>query len=80
MSSDINIGDVDARLKALESQLSQVLEEREAIKDPVIKGLGLKFSELDLSKASSVVHLHNALIQRVEELTEKVKALEAKAK
>ena len=79
MSSEINIGDVDARLDALEAKLSQVLEEREAINDPVIKGLGIKFSELDLSKASSVVHLHNALIQRVEELTEKVKALEAKA-
>lgn len=80
MSSDINIGDVDARLKALESQLSKVIEEREAISDPIIKGLGIKFSELDVSKASSVVHLHNALIKRVEELTEKVEALEAKAK
>ncbi len=79
MSSEINIGDVDARLDALEAKLSQVLEERDAINDPVIKGLGIKFSELDLSKASSVVHLHNALIKRVEELTEKVKALEAKA-
>jgi hypothetical protein len=80
MSSDINIGDVDARLKALESQLKQVVEEREAISDPVIKGLGIKFSDLDASKAGSVIHLHNALIKRVEELTEQVKALEAKAK
>lgn len=80
MSSDINIEHLAARLKALESQMSQAREEREAINDPVIKGLGIKFSDLDANKAGSVIHLHNALIQRVEELTEQVKALEAKAK
>lgn len=80
MSNDINIEHLAARLKALESQVSQAREEQDAIKDPVIKGLGVKFSDLDVSKAGSVIHLHNALIKRVEELTEQVKALEAKAK
>ena len=80
MSNDINIEHLAARLRALESQVSQAREEQDAIKDPVIKGLGVKFSDLDVSKAGSVIHLHNALIKRVEELTEQVKALEAKAK
>jgi tetrahydromethanopterin S-methyltransferase subunit G len=78
--SDININHVNARIEDLEREIATIKAEKQNLTDPVIKGLGVKFSELDLSKASAVIHLHNAVIERLEELTAKVKALEAKAK
>lgn len=76
--SDINIKGIEAKLKELEETLEAIKSERESINDPVIKGLGCRLSELDLSKASGIVHLHNAVISRLEELSQKVKALESK--
>ena len=78
--SEININDVNNRLKDLEKEIQTIKTERDALVDPTIKGLGKKYSELGVSDASAVIHLHNALIGRVEELTAKVAALEAKAK
>lgn len=78
--SDININHVNARIEDLEKEIAIIKAEKQNLTDPVIKGLGIKFSELDLSKASAVIHLHNAVLQRLEELTAKVVALEAKAK
>lgn len=78
--SDININHVNARIEDLEKEIATIKAEKQNLTDPVIKGLGVKFSDLDLSKASAVIHLHNAVIQRLEELTAKVQALEAKAK
>jgi hypothetical protein len=76
----INIDHINARLADLQKEIDVIKAEKQNIEDPTIKGLGIKFSELDLSKASAVIHLHNALIERIEELTAKVQALEAKAK
>lgn len=78
--SDININHVNARIEDLEKEIATIKAEKQNLTDPVIKGLGIKFSDLDLSKASAVIHLHNAVIQRLEELTAKVQAIEAKAK
>jgi hypothetical protein len=78
--SDININHVNARIEDLEKEIAIIKAEKANLTDPEIKGLGIKFSELDLSKASAVIHLHNAVLQRLEELTAKVVALEAKAK
>ena len=78
--SEININAVNARIEDLEKEIATIKAERENLANPTIKGLGIKYSELDLSKASAVIHLHNALISRVEELTVKVAALEAKNK
>ena len=76
----INIDHINARLADLQKEIDVFKAEKQNIENPTIKGLGIKFDELDLSKASAVIHLHNALIERVEELTAKVQALEAKAK
>jgi hypothetical protein len=76
----INIDHINARLADLQKEIDVIKAEKQNIENPTIKGLGIKFDELDLSKASAVIHLHNALIERVEELTAKVQALEAKAK
>ncbi len=76
----INIDHINARLADLQKEIEVIKAEKQNIENPTIKGLGIKFSELDLSKASAVIHLHNALIERIEELTAKVQALEAKAK
>jgi tetrahydromethanopterin S-methyltransferase subunit G len=78
--SDININHVNARLDDLQKEIDVIKAEKANLENPTIKGLGIKFSELDLSKASAVIHLHNALIERIEELTAKVQAIEAKAK
>jgi tetrahydromethanopterin S-methyltransferase subunit G len=78
--SEININAVNARLDDLQKEIDVIKAEKANLENPTIKGLGIKFSELDLSKASAVIHLHNALIERLEELTAKVEALEAKAK
>jgi hypothetical protein len=78
--SDININHVNARIEDLEKEIAIIKAEKANLTDPEIKGLGIKFSELDLSKASAVIHLHNAVLQRLEDLTAKVVALEAKAK
>ena len=78
--SDININHVNARIEDLEKEIAIIKAEKQNLTDPVIKGLGIKFSELDLSKASAVIHLHNAVLERLEELTAKVEAIEAKAK
>ncbi len=78
--SEININAVNARIEDLEKEIAVIKAEKQNLTDPVIKGLGIKFSDLDLSKASAVIHLHNAVLQRLEELTAKVEALEAKAK
>ena len=78
--SDININHVNARIEDLEKEIAIIKAEKANLTDPEIKGLGIKFSQLDLSKASAVIHLHNAVLQRLEELTAKVVALEAKAK
>ena len=78
--SEININAVNARLDDLQKEIDVIKAEKANLENPTIKGLGIKFSELDLGKASAVIHLHNALLQRVEELTAKVEALEAKAK
>ena len=78
--SDININHVNARIEDLEKEIAIIKAEKANLTDPEIKGLGIKFSELDLSKASAVIHLHNAVLQRLEELTAKVVALEAKAR
>jgi hypothetical protein len=76
----INIDHINARLADLQKEIDVIKAEKQNIENPTIKGLGIKFDELDLSKASAVIHLHNALIERLEELTAKVQALEAKAK
>lgn len=78
--SEININAINSRLEDLEKEIKTIKAEQDSLADPVIKGLGKKYSELDLGDASSVIHLHNALISRVEELTAKVAALEAKTK
>ncbi len=78
--SEININAVNARIEDLEKEIAVIKAEKQNLVDPVIKGLGIKFSDLDLSKASAVMHLHNAVLERLEELTAKVQALEAKAK
>ena len=78
--SEISIKAINARLEDLQKEIEVIKAEKQNIENPTIKGLGIKFSELDLTKASAVIHLHNALIERVEELTAKVEALEQKAK
>jgi hypothetical protein len=78
--SEININAVNARLDDLQKEIDVIKAEKANLENPTIKGLGIKFDQLDLSKASAVIHLHNALIERLEELTVKVQALEAKAK
>lgn len=78
--SEININAIKSRLEDLEKEIKTIKNEQDALSDPTIKGLGKKYSELGLSDASAVIHLSNALIERVEELTAKVAALEAKAK
>lgn len=78
--SDININHVNARLDDLQKEIDVIKAEKANLENPTIKGLGIKFSELDLSKASAVIHLHNAVLERLEELSAKVQALEAKAK
>ncbi len=78
--SDININAINARLEDLSKEIETIKAEKANLENPTIKGLGIKFSDLDLSKASAVIHLHNAVLERLEELTAKVKALEAKAK
>jgi tetrahydromethanopterin S-methyltransferase subunit G len=78
--SDININHVNARLDDLQKEIDVIKAEKANLENPTIKGLGIKFSEFDLSKASAVIHLHNAVLERLEELTAKVQALEAKAK
>ena len=78
--SEISIKAINARLEDLQKEIEVIKAEKQNIENPTIKGLGIKFSELDLGKASAVIHLHNALIERVEELTAKVAALEQKAK
>jgi tetrahydromethanopterin S-methyltransferase subunit G len=78
--SEININAVNARIEDLEKEIAVIKAEKQNLENPTIKGLGIKFDQLDLSKASAVIHLHNALIERLEELTAKVQALEAKAK
>jgi hypothetical protein len=76
----INIDHINARLADLQKEIEVIKAEKQNIENPTIKGLGIKFEQLDQSKASAVIHLHNALIERIEELTAKVQALEAKAK
>jgi tetrahydromethanopterin S-methyltransferase subunit G len=78
--SEININAVNARIEDLEKEIAVIKAEKQNLENPTIQGLGIKFDQLDLSKASAVIHLHNALIERLEELTAKVQALEAKAK
>ncbi len=78
--SDININHVNARLDDLQKEIDVIKAEKANLENPTIKGLGIKFSKFDLSKASAVIHLHNAVLERLEELTAKVQALEAKAK
>jgi len=78
--SEININAVNARLDDLQKEIDVIKAEKANLENPTIKGLGIKFSELDLSKASAVIHLHNAVLERLEELTAKVAALEQKAK
>ena len=78
--SEININAVNARIEDLEKEIAVIKAEKQNLENPTIKGLGFKFDQLDLSKASAVIHLHNAVLQRLEELTAKVEALEAKAK
>lgn len=78
--SEININDVNNRLKDLEKEIQTIKTERDALIDPTIKGLGKKYSELGVSDASAVIHLHNALIERVELLTAKVASLEERIK
>lgn len=78
--NEININHINARIEDLEKEIAVIKNEKESLLDPTIKGLGIKFSALDISKASAVIHLHNALIERIEELTAKVAALEAKTK
>lgn len=78
--SEINIKDVNARLADLERETQKIKAETENLANPTIKGLGKKHSELNQGDAWAVIHLHNALIRRVEELTAKVEALEAKVK
>jgi hypothetical protein len=78
--SDININAINARLEDLSKEIETIKAEKANLENPTIKGLGIKFSQLDLSKASAVIHLHNAVLERLEELTAKVQALEAKAK
>ncbi len=76
----INIDHINARLADLQKEIEVIKAEKQNIENPTIKGLGIKFEQLDQSKASAVIHLHNAIIERLEELTAKVQALEAKAK
>jgi len=78
--SEININDVKSRLDDLEKEIQTIKTERDALVDPTIKGLGKKYSELGVSDASAVIHLHNALIERVELLTAKVASLEERIK
>jgi tetrahydromethanopterin S-methyltransferase subunit G len=78
--NEINIDAVNARLDDLQKEIDVIKAEKANLLNPTIKGLGIKFDELDISKASSVIHLHNALMERLEELTAKVNALEQKAK
>ena len=78
--SDININHVNARLDDLQKEIDVIKAEKANLENPTIKGLGIKFSEFDLSKASAVIPPHNALIERIEELSAKVQAIEAKAK
>jgi tetrahydromethanopterin S-methyltransferase subunit G len=78
--SDININAINARLEDLSKEIEIIKAEKANLENPTIKGLGIKFSDLDLSKASAVIHLHNAVLERLEELTAKVQAIEAKAK
>jgi hypothetical protein len=78
--NEININQVNARIEDLEKEIAVIKAEKANLTDPTIKGLGIKFSELDLSKASSVIHLHNALMERLELLTDKVDSLEERVK
>ena len=75
--SEININAINSRLEDLEKEIKTIKAEQDALTDPTIKGLGKKYSELSLGDASAVIHLHNAVIERLEALTAKVAALEA---
>ena len=78
--SEININTINERIKAIEATLEAAKAEKASLNDPTIKGLGIKVSELGDSHASAIVHLHNAVLERLEALTAKVEALEAKTK
>jgi len=74
--NEINISDINKRLKEIESNLEALKNQKTEIENPTIKGLDKKYSELGQGDASKVIHLHNALIERLELLTSKVKSLE----
>lgn len=76
--SEININSINERIKAIEATLEQAKADKANLENPTIKGLGIKFSELGVNNASAVIHLHNAILERLEALTAKVDALESK--
>jgi hypothetical protein len=78
--SEININSINERIKAIEATLEQAKAEKANLDNPTIKGLGIKFTDLGVNNASAVIHLHNAILERLEALTTKVEALEAKTK
>lgn len=78
--SEININAIKTRLEDLEKEIKTIKTERDALVDPTIKGLGKKYSELGIGDASAVIHLHNAVIERLELLTAKVASLEERTK
>lgn len=78
--SEININTINERIKAIEATLEQAKAEKANLDNPTIKGLGIKFTDLGVNNASAVIHLHNAILERLEFLTAKVEALEAKTK
>lgn len=78
--NEININIINERLKAIEATLEAAKAEKASLNDPTIKGLDVKVSELGTSHASAIVHLHNAILERLEALTAKVEAIEAKTK
>lgn len=75
--SEININNINQRLKDIEANLEAIKNEKANIQNPTIKGLDKKFSELGLGDASSIIHLHNAILNRLEELTARVAKVEA---
>lgn len=75
--NEININNINQRLKDLEANLEAIKNEKTNIQNPTIKGLDKKFSELGLADASSIIHLHNAILNRLEELTARVAKVEA---
>ena len=77
--SEININSINEKLNALTKDIEALKAQKAELNDPTIKGLDIKFSELDLSKASAVIHLHNAILSKLEQLEDKVKAIDAKA-